>query len=157
MKLIHRLGSALEPAGTDDFVIAHIVNDRGAWGAGFVIPLGQKFPLAKEWYLKGGLKLGEVQFVPVTLAGRAGWIANMCAQTLGSDRPLYYHKLIDCLEHLQNHSHDVNARIHMPRIGCGLAGGRWQIIANLLPAGTTVYTLPAERGNFPPEDYQIGP
>jgi hypothetical protein len=32
-------------------VVPHVCNDRGAWGAGFVVPLGRTFPKAKQEYI----------------------------------------------------------------------------------------------------------
>jgi hypothetical protein len=32
-------------------VIAHVVNDQKVWGVGFVLPLAQRFPEARDAYL----------------------------------------------------------------------------------------------------------
>jgi O-acetyl-ADP-ribose deacetylase (regulator of RNase III) len=51
-----------------------------------------------------------------------------------------------CLRTLAEHAAELSASVHMPRIGCGLAGGRWEeiepIISRTLGARdipTTVY------------------
>jgi len=89
-----------------DIVIPHVCNNLGKMGAGFVIPLEQNFPEAKECYLgwfEGKLAessdshhqtdafgLGETQFVRVVDNPKVIVVANMVAQTLGGKRPLYY-------------------------------------------------------------------
>ena len=48
MKTIkYLLGDATSPDLSTRPLIAHICNDIGAWGKGFVVPLGQKYPKAK--------------------------------------------------------------------------------------------------------------
>lgn len=151
----HILGSALNPVGNDKFIIAHIVNDKGAWGAGFVIPLGLKFPKAKELYLKlKQHRRGLIQVVDASIEDRRGWIINMCAQTLGAPYPLDMDALKSCINVTEAFAQTVNAKVHIPRIGCGLAGGKWENISKLIPDSWNVYTLLIEIGRFPDEDYE---
>lgn len=62
-------------------VIPHICNDVGAWGAGFVVPLAEKWPRTrhqyKEWHGSGydpirgvTFELGHVAFVQVAGVGK---------------------------------------------------------------------------------------
>ena len=46
-------------------IVAHVCNNIGAWGAGFVVPLGRRYPNAKQLYhaASADLKLGWTQFV----------------------------------------------------------------------------------------------
>ncbi|EOD0827538.1 hypothetical protein ACTNRG_002353 [Listeria monocytogenes] len=37
-----------------------------------------------------------------------------------------------CLEKLSEIAKEQQASIHMPRIGCGLAGGKWEIIEPII-------------------------
>jgi O-acetyl-ADP-ribose deacetylase (regulator of RNase III) len=158
----HILGSALEPIGRGNFIIAHVVNDRGMWGAGFVLPLAKKFPQARKEYL--ALKnhkswMGGVQGVEVRLAQgesiRWGVIANMFAQVIGSrERPLDIDALASCISHVQDLSMSVDAKVHAPRIGCGLGKAEWKDIAPLVPDSWVIYTLPNERHKFPEENYE---
>ena len=61
--------------------------------------------------------------------------------------PIRYDALLKCLKELGLYAHQLQANVHMPRIGCGLAGGKWEkvelLIAETLP-GTQVfvYDLP---------------
>ena len=92
--------------------------------------------------------LGTVSLIQVE---RTIWVANMVAQRDIRWRdgvpPIRYDALLECLKQLGFHAHQLRASIHMPRIGCGLAGGQWQkiepLISNTIP-GTEifVYDLP---------------
>lgn len=113
------------------FIIAHVCNDIGKWGKGFVVTLAHRFPEAREDYLAyysegGALRLGETIYTYTS--GKKGIIASMVAQhgirSATNKHPLNYLALDECLSQVaivagKDHS------IHMPRIGCGLAGGQW--------------------------------
>jgi O-acetyl-ADP-ribose deacetylase (regulator of RNase III) len=147
------IGDATEPQGEGVKIIAHIVNDLGLWGSGFVVPLGKKYPKAKESYQQWArgtdewFGLGEVELVQVT---DNIYVANMVAQrgvrNGNYTHPLQYDALDDCLWLLDMHADSYNASVHMPRIGCGLAGGNWEKVFSLierysLQHVTTVYDL----------------
>jgi hypothetical protein len=91
--------------------------------------------------------LGTVQLVRV---GRWVWVANMIGQhgtRTGSKGPPVRYEAIDAaLGVLAVRAAGLGASVHMPRIGCGLAGGRWErveplILGRLVGAGipVTVY------------------
>jgi len=46
--------------------------------------------------------------------------------------PIRYKAVKECLEKLAKEAEILNASIHMPRIGCGLAGGKWDKIEPLI-------------------------
>ena len=46
--------------------------------------------------------------------------------------PIRYDAVKECLESLEEKAIELNASIHMPRIGCGLAGGRWDRIEPII-------------------------
>lgn len=59
------------------------------------------------------------------------WVCNMIGQhkTITSSKgvaPIRYEAVESCLEKLAVEALPLNAGIHMPRIGCGLAGGKWE-------------------------------
>jgi hypothetical protein len=150
------------PNESDEVVIiAHVCNDIGAWGAGFVVPLGRKYPSAKEAYLRlDERKLGEVMFVPI--AGQKVIVANMIGQEgirpkFEGDKtipPIRYEALKQCLHHvhdmaklLQRQGNKV--RIACPMFGAGLAGGDWDTISIMIGLiwsemgiETNIYYLP---------------
>ncbi len=78
------------------------------------------------------------------------WVANMVAQhgmrTGSSGPPIRYEAVERCLATVADQAAALAVTVHLPRIGCGLAGGRWEriepiVIATLCARGiaTTVY------------------
>jgi O-acetyl-ADP-ribose deacetylase (regulator of RNase III) len=132
----------LLPRYTDgtQWVIPHVCNNKGAWGAGFVVPLAKYYPQAQKEYMlhakRQSLYLGQVQMVPIMKEPFIeGYVVNMVAQTLGSDRPLYYSYLVQCMDHVGitfAASNTMQAHIHCPKFGSGLAGGNWDFIEELI-------------------------
>ena len=161
-------GDATWPVGDGPKVIAHIVNDEGRWGSGFVLALDKLSPVPRENYkdwherhvdgwVGAYFELGYVGFARVRgSADPSGSlvVANMIAQRgTGKDpdgRPcIRYGALGRCLKYLGDGCSTSGETIHMPRIGAGLAGGDWNIIERLIienvcAAGVpvTVYDLP---------------
>lgn len=152
-KINYVIGDATEPIGDGVKIIAHVCNDVGAWGAGFVMALSKKWPEPEECYRNGNitkLKLGTVVYVPIK--GEDITVANMIAQRgVGYDNtgfpPIRYNSLRTCLgdvAYVINDMHDGLPSVHMPRIGCGLAGGKWDIVSTIIEdtlcaAGIPVY------------------
>lgn len=130
-------------------MIVHICNDVGKWGAGFVLAISEKWKLPekkyREWLRKPDedFMLGKVQFVDV---GSDICIANMIAQhnvhKKGTPRGIYirYDALDTALQAVANYPNcrsvpdnfTKDVSIHMPRIGCGLAGGTWEKIEPII-------------------------
>jgi hypothetical protein len=136
-------------------MIAHVCNDQGAWGAGFVVPLGQKYPIAelsyRDWYSAyctnkvvqdfldnviyedDDFALGKIQVVQ---AKPHIYICNMVAQKLGGKRPLFYNKLCQCMDSLAGVMEQCIApsltNLICPQFGSGLAGGDWNVIEQLI-------------------------
>lgn len=46
--------------------------------------------------------------------------------------PIRYEEVKKCLEKVAQEAQKINASIHMPRIGCGLAGGKWEEIEPII-------------------------
>lgn len=149
-------GDATQPIGTGNKIIAHVCNDIGAWGAGFVLAISKRWPQLGEAYVRQkqihGLTLGDVRLVKVE---DAMWVANMIAQSgiraHNSVPPIRYEALKQGLAGVAAHAKEFHATVHMPRIGCGLAGGRWETIEAMIRdelAGIEVfvYDLPRPRG-----------
>ncbi|MEO7099057.1 MAG: Appr-1-p processing protein [Luteolibacter sp.] len=128
--------------------IAHVCNDKGGWGAGFVLALSRisRSPELKYRKYPKDRVLGRVQWCRYT---PGLYVVNMIAQHgYGPERPLSYSALHACLRRV-GRSLDEGDVVHMPRIGCGLAGGSWAIVRllvwwNLCRKGmrVIVYDLP---------------
>lgn len=133
-------GDATQPRGSGNAIICHVCNDIGGWGRGFVLAISKRWkePEAsyREWYRlreENDFALGATQIVRVD---QELWVANMVSQHgIHSDHdgpPIRYDALGDCVRSLADSAMEFGASIHMPRIGCGLAGGLWENIEPIL-------------------------
>ena len=141
MKTINYLvGDATRPLTLGNKIIAHICNDIGAWGKGFVLALSKLSPEPERayrvWYemrKQNDFALGAVQFVAVS---PEIVIANMIGQhgirKMGGIPPIRYDAVETALETVRKKALEKNASVHLPRIGCGLAGGFWDKIEPLI-------------------------
>ena len=106
--MIHYLkADATVPQAEGNIVIAHICNDIGAWGKGFV-SVEEKI-----------------------------WVANLIGQhniykDENGDPPIRYEAVKKGLQQIADFAYEINAKVQMPRIGCGLAGGSWDRIEKLI-------------------------
>lgn len=155
------IGDATEPQGPGRRIIAHVCNDMGAWGAGFVLALSAKdaAPMFsyRDWYahrknkvlneLNGtpSFGLGEIMFTPF-LTDSDVFVCNMIAQNgqraSAVTIPLNYEALRQCLSELMRKAVVAGASVHMPRIGCGLAGGTWDKVAPIIQRELSAYNVP---------------
>lgn len=133
-------GDATCPQAKGIKIICHVCNDIGGWGKGFVLAVSRRWkqPEAeyRTWHAagkRGGFGLGAVQFVQVE---PYIWVANMVGQRGikrgNSGPPIRYEAVADCLKQVAVKAHELGASVHMPRIGCGLAGGEWSKIEPLI-------------------------
>ncbi|MGW5395546.1 macro domain-containing protein [Streptomyces sp. NPDC003952] len=136
-------GDATSPQAHGPKIIAHVCNDLGGWGKGFVLALSKRWsePEAayRAWHRgRSGndFALGAVQLVQVR---PDTWVANMVGQhgmrTGSGGPPVRYEAIERCLTRLAAHATELGASVHMPRIGCGLAGGTWSRIDPLIRDG----------------------
>jgi O-acetyl-ADP-ribose deacetylase (regulator of RNase III) len=133
-------GDATVPSVKGVKVIAHVCNDLGGWGKGFVVAVSRRWPepeaAYRAWHrgrASNDFGLGAVQLVQ---AERYVWVANMIGQRgirRGSKGvPVRYDAIDTALGRLAGHAAELGASVHMPRIGCGLAGGTWSRIEPLI-------------------------
>lgn len=140
---------ATQPIGTEMKYIAHVCNNIGAWGAGFVLAISNRWSAPEKHYLNlkpSERKLGNTHFIQVE---SDIIVVNMIAQnglrTTTNPTPLDYYSLAVCLETMYNKALIENATVHMPKIGSGLGGGDWNKIENIIKekmkVDTHIYTL----------------
>jgi O-acetyl-ADP-ribose deacetylase (regulator of RNase III) len=145
-------GDATNPIDTGGMrIIAHVCNDKGGWGAGFVLALSKKWSKPEQVYRScpvPNLILGNVQYIQVE---NDIIVANMIAQhgyrrDNNGKPPLRYGALTYTLRKVNEVALAHNATLHMPRIGAGLAGGDWNVIEQLILENVQVpvfiYDLP---------------
>jgi O-acetyl-ADP-ribose deacetylase (regulator of RNase III) len=164
-KIRYVRGDATHPETEDGVrVIVHICNDAGGWGSGFVLAVDKLSVIPRAVYHThkrykerpdGLLELGTVQLVKVKVNL---WVANLIGQhmhrTANGDPPIRYNAvrlgLMRLAEQVLLSNEPVS--IHMPRIGCGLGGGKWEFIEHIISQElsakgipVTVYDLPMEQ------------
>ena len=146
-------GDATNPMAKGPKIIAHISNDSGGWGLGFVLAISKRWArpeaMYRRWYhdrdpvqetepcqivmTSGRFGLGETQLV-IVQPGLA--VVNMIAQagtkTGSKGPPIRYDALDECLQKVNVYADSFKASIHAPRIGCGLAGGKWSQVEPLI-------------------------
>ena len=143
MKINYVIGDATSPQAEGKKIICHICNDRGAWGAGFVLALSNKWRYPEDRYrAMASYELGTAMVLLVD-AEEDIYVANMIAQHgTGPDSngvpPIRYTSLIKALGQVNKVANEHGATLHMPRIRAGLAGGDWKLIGELLEECITV-------------------
>lgn len=136
-EIIYLKGDATSPQVKGYKVIAHICNNRGSWGAGFVMAISKKWSSPeieyRKWIETKTATLGEIQLVPVE---DEIVIANMIAQdgfvNFLNSVAVRYESLKECLNKLAYRIKANDVSVHMPRIGCGIAGGKWELIEPII-------------------------
>jgi O-acetyl-ADP-ribose deacetylase (regulator of RNase III) len=147
-KINYLKGDATRPTGDGWKIISHICNDIGGWGAGFVLAISKKWKepelLYRQWFsnkffIEDGVRipfeLGMIQKTMVSAEDKI-YVCNMIAQhgirVIGNKHPLRYEAVEQCLSSLATNALLMEATVHMPRIGCGLAGGKWEEIEPII-------------------------
>jgi O-acetyl-ADP-ribose deacetylase (regulator of RNase III) len=157
-EITYATGDATRPTGEGPKIIVHICNDKGGWGKGFVVALSRRWeePEAKYrlWSKQGGdtpFELGQVQFVEVEMGL---WVANLIGQHgtghSGAVPPVRYEAIKQGLMTVAAFANENGASVHMPRIGCGLAGGRWEEIEPIIEGSLIGNGVPVTVYDFAP-------
>lgn len=112
----------------------------GVMGAGLAKSISDKWPIVKEEYLNliasnkqdlPGL-LGKCQIITID---SDLMVANLFGQFDYGRQSVKtkYNKLADCFHQLRNISIETKKDIYIPKfIGCGLAGGNWNTVFELI-------------------------
>ena len=133
-------GDATAPLVDGNKIIVHICNDLGGWGKGFVLAISKKWlepeKAYREWHKNkadNDFALGATQVIQVL---EDVFVGNMIAQEglkrVNNMAPIRYEAVKYCLSKIAIEAGKLNASIHMPRIGCGLAGGKWEEIEPII-------------------------
>lgn len=151
MPITYLRGDATSPQAKGPKLIAHVCNDAGGWGKGFVLALSRRWPEPERdfrtWWrhrAKNDFALGAVRVIQVK---PDTWVANMIGQHgtrtgRSGTPPVRYEAIATCLTSVAGHAEELGASVHMPRIGCGLAGGEWSMVEALVEGallGVAVY------------------
>ena len=148
-------GDILAPRPIPPNVVCQLVNDRAVrWGGGIAKKMAQRHPNAEaefgEWIrsIPRSKRLGEVHYA-TTAEGTV--LASLVAQEgygAGGAR-VRYQAVARCLADVAHYASIHDASVHLPRIGTGGAGAKWEIVEALirqnfegLPKGVWIYDLP---------------
>ena len=116
-------GDATQPQAKGNRIIAHVCNDLGGWGKGFVLAISKRWPgpeaAYRAWHKdrsKNDFGLGAIQIVQVE---PYIWVANMVAQrgmkTGSNGPPIRYEAVRACLKKLAVEAERVGGeRPHAP-------------------------------------------
>lgn len=138
LKIKEIAGDATEPNGSGIKFIIHCCNNKKVrWGAGFVLSLKNKWPESEHIHLRNNRGLGSVSFY-YTQGGII--IANIIGQdNFGTQKKQYvdYNSLEIGMRRvlklaLTFRKKKLTVSIHCPKIGCGLAGGDWSVVKDII-------------------------
>ncbi|MCQ4213905.1 macro domain-containing protein [Streptomyces longispororuber] len=143
-------GDATVPSGKGPRLVVHVCNDIGGWGKGFVLALSRRWPEPEKAYRRwhreratNDFRLGAVQFVQVE---SYLWVANLVGQrgirTGSKGVPVRYEAIAEGLTAVAAKAAELGASVHMPRIGCGLAGGKWPRVEPLIAERVVARGIP---------------
>jgi O-acetyl-ADP-ribose deacetylase (regulator of RNase III) len=170
-------GDATRPQGEGTKIIVHCCNTVGAWGRGFVLALSRRWSSPerayRSWHRDGEtdviinhagqlisssvkFALGEVQL----LAVEPGllYVANLIGQDgIRPDRngrpPVRYEAIRLGLKRVTTYATEMEVSVHMPRIGAGLAGGRWVEVEEIINDELTSRDIPVTVYDLPKTSY----
>jgi O-acetyl-ADP-ribose deacetylase (regulator of RNase III) len=126
----------------DANVICHQVNFLGTMGAGVAAAIRQKLLTPAQYaeyenfcWSHHSMALGYTQFVEVAPGEK--WVANMFSQSDHYldvlERLTDYSALYACLHAIREFAEKHNASVAFPaNVGCGIAGGDWNTVKNML-------------------------
>lgn len=128
--------ASLPPFPEHMCIIAHICNNKGKWGRGFVLDLAKTHPKSQQSYLKlSSFPLGTIQMV---YSKDKTSVCNMIAQdglpSKTNPVPCKVNYLRKCLRSLAAFVKETNpfTFVCMPRIGCGYGGLVWETIEEII-------------------------
>ena len=160
MSINYVKGDATNPDGEGRRIIIHCCNNLGYWNAGFVKALSKRWSAPERAYRQWAtghdkripFMLGNVQFVKVATHLCVANIIGQSGIAQGGftyPPPIRYEAIRNALQPVCEVATNYNASVHMPRMGAGLAGGNWELIAEIVEAElcgkgvpVTVYDLP---------------
>lgn len=145
-------GDATAPPSGGNRIIVHICNDIGIWGEGFVRALSKRWPgpeLAYKHYAETFTKddlfmdLGAVQLV---LVEKDLIVANLIGQhhvrVHNGQMPIRYEATRKGMKAIAKVAKNSKASVHMPRLGTGFAGGKWEHVERIVFQELSEHDIP---------------
>lgn len=137
-------GDATQPRGEGSKIIVHVVNNLGVWGSGFVIGLSNRWPRTRGKYMdhahRYGLTMGEVQFCVVESSPQGEGTMTVVASIVGqkglisrkNPHPFCPTSFRAGLKEVARLASQQSASVHMPRIGTGRGGAKWEEVEPII-------------------------
>ncbi len=149
-------GDATAPVGSGAKIIVHVCNDVGGWGRGFVVAISKRWKAPEQryraWYRGEAGQLFELGAVQLVEVEPDLFVANLIGQrglrATRSGPPIRYDAIRTGLARVRELALERHASVHMPRIGCGLAGGRWEEIEPIIASELTAHGVPVTVYDF---------
>lgn len=123
-------------------VLPHVVNDLGKWGKGVVLSITKNLGPGPERDYRKWAQIGILHDTPFehgsVLVSPTNshnvMVAHMlCQKGIGGRQDkVNYVALEQCLRTVAERTTNLEASIHCPRFGSGLAGGNWDAIEKLV-------------------------
>lgn len=130
MSITEIKGDALDFANQNGFALIHCCNAQGKMGSGIAKQIKTKFPNAYKEYMQSH-SLGSLSCDDLSNPS----IINMVAQKYyGNDGKKYinYGVLANCLSRISSSGINTHTIVVPKLMGCGLAGGRWDVVEELV-------------------------
>jgi Zn-dependent peptidase ImmA (M78 family) len=151
-------GNATKPRGGGKKIIAQVINTSGGLGLGFGKAMAVAYPKSKKaveaWKEdKHRFILGQYQLVELEPDIYAfQMLVQQGIRPKKGENILKYIDLRECLKQLSRIAKDMEATVHMPKIGAGQARGDWNIVESMIyeelvmnDVQVTVYVLPGSK------------
>lgn len=150
--IIYVKGDVTRPLGGKYKVIVHVCNDLGAWGAGVSGAIGRRWPKAERLYRLWAIskklpphennfppfELGQIQVVQMNEPDQNIRVVNLIGQnglrSRSNPHPVRHDAIRQGLRTLAavGNIDNQDTIVHMPKIGCGLAGGKWEDVRPII-------------------------
>lgn len=123
-------------------ILVHGCNSIGLMGAGLALAVKNKFPDAFKAYQQchrsAKLRLGQI--IPVRIGGLTGdpklFIVNAITQNgiakYKGDVVVDYDAISTAFQDIYELATSTGLPVHFPLIGCGLAGGSWPLVSDII-------------------------
>jgi len=131
----YEVGKTYKREGKID-ILGHGTNCSNGFGSGIAGQIAKKYPISKKLFHVAHKEnidtLGSALFCKTN---RGKYIANLYTQqTCGYNGEKYvsYDAIEKCLIGLKSYAENNNLKIGIPKIGCGLGGGNWNVIHEII-------------------------
>ena len=157
MKIKYVKGDVTKPeltVGTTTIII-HCCNDKGRMSSGVAKALYEKWPIVRERYIEFGgenheYELGSNNIVVVDDFNSIV-VVNMIGQhdtiEINGEPPIRYEAIRQCLKEIVDYSSligwgETAPQIIAPKFGSDLAGGKWEIIEQIIQEELIAKNIP---------------